>query len=233
MNIKKEEVDLNVETKNAITKTWQDIKGNIFTYPNILNELQNGLFFIDTIKDLKIEGDFIKGELGVLNDKIVIIFELNDKSFRAYELKESNEKFTIYVKKVIVEIDEYVVDANFKNINHLNKVYSNSGLKEPDIDASNAINQIQLWKRNCNNWFNNTESNEIPNYFLIPNSDIKENSLCFFGFRNDSILNKDIPSLIFVDRNIEEINVDTKSLISSNTSDWSMPSPPYEEDSIE
>ena len=153
----------------------------------------------------------------------------------------------------VVTTEHKIILSKDLEVNKLTKEVNFQVYNDPTILELTTVKDIKKWKYDCFNWFYNmictSKVNNIFKYFSVPSIDIgmqdqEEGDItALFGLRLSEVFQELVPILIFVTppspikstkSNGDEISsrevtssTNGHNSLSTNTRDWSRPTPPY------
>lgn len=253
MKANKEEIIHNTLSKEkcmqAILK-WDLVKGN---YDSIKSLIQpNGIFSFSYEEcnwlNTHNANDYFHTYSGVYDNKLIFIIVPIDKLGKEVDLPSYltsamtllNNDLNLTEEIVIKKTKTTTLSKDLQVKSRREEIelpYEN----EPSIRENKSINEILTWRNECLDWFY-YESKEFSGQrifktFKVPLADLVRNSpnvsevVCLFGFRKSSILDKHVPTLIFVSVDKEKLQAkivrSDEEIISDNTEDFASPCPPF------
>ncbi|MCF8716323.1 hypothetical protein JM658_15945 [Joostella atrarenae] len=246
---------LNKENCIKAIQIWNEARCDYSKISKLIAPFSSFSFSLEDYLWLKHKNDysFFHIYVGIHNSKLILIsVPLNNQG------KEKKLDFFIYSSYgpiannlTLVEEDTFVTTKKTvldKNLNVISYCENNNLPinNEPRISQRASVNDIELWKNNCMDWFyyecEKDNGENIFKAFKVPFSDAdmlindsKYNEIkILFGLKFSIVYQKSLPNLIFVathssgkkdSRIIRGISVDTPEVM--NTQDYSQPCPPF------
>lgn len=249
----KTEVETNFVSREMCKKAiqeWSIVKEDYDLIKKII--IPNGIFSFSSadcnwLKE-KNKYEYFHIYIGIYNKKLIsIIVPLDENGkeieldlYLTSELTTLKNELNLIEEKVVKTIKTTILSEDLKVKDYREEIqlpYSNT----PSLSENKSLEEIRLWRNECLDWFYHEskmyDGKRIFKTFTVPRADLVRNSsnvsevVCLFGFRKSTILDRHVPSLIFVsvdeDKSFANILKSGDEEIVDDTKDFASPCPPF------